>query len=536
MITKSHNFRTRNTHYISLFYLAVLFVVMGCSKDEPSTVDTEEVGASDDDTDSMDSPIEEPADVDMNQDGAINILLLGPSSSIGSGVSTFSLGPVAEELRTILTEDAKVTAEIHIEYEDTYKDKTMMVGLGSDTGNQYEYTHYAHSLLQYYYWPEGQQERMANLKGAGEKDWDYVVIAADPYIISKVPGFYSLGVNTIAAKVAEGNAQPLLLMPWPKNEQNTGPLTHFEEFTYRTAVGAKVGIDVVPAGLAWQDLSSDLKDEQTAHPSPNGAYLAAASIYTQLFKENAATSEYTYNDALADVAFQNVNQAKDATHFSGIFTYNSPFQTGNVDASIIRYNHTGTSSENGIIGGLNWVISKTDGTQLERDGAPTVHFNLGRANTNFEANKRYKIDPSSFDYSIGFPMQDGSTTGDTSMLYGIDKRGSQSENGTDLSVAFHMIRENELPTARAVPIRALYAQMKALNIADSAYRDNWHMSRDLDRASGAYIYTLLTGKCDLGAEPADTSSGEWRSWRAHKLGYETAWNLMTLEGKIPDCD
>jgi hypothetical protein len=38
-------------------------------------------------------------------------------------------------------------------------------------------------------------------------------------------------------------------------------------------------------------------------------------------------------------------------------------------------------------------------------------------------------------------MQDTSTTGNISQLYGIDKRNSQRENGTDLGVALHMVRE-----------------------------------------------------------------------------------------------
>ncbi len=534
MISESDYFQTMSNRFNWLLFVALLFLFTACSKDETSTTGNEEDSIEEDGA--PNSPNDERFNADINQDGTLNILLLGPSKSITTGVSTFSLEPVAAQLNAILSQDSTVTTPVHIAYEDTYRAKDVVVGLGSDASNQIEYTHYAHSLLQYYYWPEGQEDRMSYLKGDSEKDWDYVVIAADPYIVSKTPGFYALGVHKIAAKVAEGGATPLLLMMWPKNEQNTAPSSHFEEFSYRIANGAKANLDVVPAGLAWQGLSSELKDEETAHPSPNGAYLAAATIYAQLYDENASTSDYAYNDSLADAALQHVREAKTETHFSGEFTYNSPFQGGNINESIIRYNHTGTSSENGIIGGLNWVVAKDDGTQLERDGAPTVHFNLGRANTNFEANKRYKVDANKFDYSIGFPMQDGGSTGDTSMLYGIDKRGSQTENGTDLGVALYMVRENELPTARAIPIRALYAQMKELQIAASAYRDNWHMSRDLDRASGAYIYTLLTGKCDLGEEPMDTASAAWRSWRAHKLGYETAWTLRSLEGDVPECN
>ena len=30
-----------------------------------------------------------------------------------------------------------------------------------------------------------------------------------------------------------------------------------------------------------------------------------------------------------------------------------------------------------------------------------------------------------------------------------------------------------------------------------------------------------------------TDSAQWRSWMAHKIGYETAWNVMHLEGISP---
>ena len=42
------------------------------------------------------------------------------------------------------------------------------------------------------------------------------------------------------------------------------------------------------------------------------------------------------------------------------------------------------------------------------------------------------------------------------------------------------------------------------------------------RASGAFVYTMLTGHCAVGDEPADQDSGAWRSWLAHRIGYEAA--------------
>ena len=130
-------------------------------------------------------------------------------------------------------------------------------------------------------------------------------------------------------------------------------------------------------------------------------------------------------------------------------------------------------------------------------------------------------------------MQDHSNHGDISMLYGLDKRRSDSENGTDLGVARKIVNDSELPSGRSIPVRTLFAQMREAIPEQSAYSDGWHMNGDLNKAIGAYMYTLLTGHCALDAEPAERDSSEWRSWLAHKTGYETAWNLMHLSGVAP---
>ncbi|MDB4292427.1 hypothetical protein N9954_03410 [Maribacter sp.] len=522
---------TSNTYFWKpMFFLILACCLTACSSDtDLETLENEEDATEDE----VVTDPTQPFNADINGDGELNVLILGTSKSIHSSAESFAPGTIATELNNILTEDATNTATVYVEAEDIYKSKEVTVGLGSG-GTEYAYMHYCHSLVQYYYWPENMEARMDKLSGKGAKKWDYVVIAADPYMVSNLPGYYSLGVNKIAAKVVEGGAKPLLMMMWPKAQTSLSSIAHFEEYTYRAAAGAAVELETIPAGLAWQTLANDKKDESTAHPSPNGAYTAAATIYAQIYGKSAAESTYDYDNTIAETAFAIVKSAATENHFSGVRTHVSPFLACDISDAAIHYNHTGTSTERGILAGLNWVFGKSDKT-LAADGPSPINFNFGRANTNFEADKRYRIDASAFDFSFGFPMQDGSNTGDVSQLYGIDKRNSQSENGTDLGVALYMVREAELPYARAVPIRTLYAQLKEMNIATSAYRDNWHLSRDLDKAIAGYMYTLLTGSCDLGEEPADTASAEWKSWASHKIGYETAWNLMYLDGKAPSC-
>ena len=245
-------------------------------------------------------------DPDINGDGSIHILVLGTNSSIDGGKG-FSPDQIATELENILDADASLGVPVNVVAEDIHLTRTVTVGLGQG-GTEYDWIHHSHSLIQYYYWPDGREARMANLNGTGGIDWDYVVIASDPYILSAIPGYFALGVNKIAAKVAEGGGVPLLLMMWPENESSGASIAHFEEFTYRTADGSKVELSVIPAGLAWEALPVGKKDVSGSHPSPNGAYLAAASMYAHIRGENATASDYIYDDELADMAYMTVEQ------------------------------------------------------------------------------------------------------------------------------------------------------------------------------------------------------------------------------------
>jgi hypothetical protein len=473
----------------------------------------------------------ETPDPDVNGDGTINILVLGTNQSIEQGAEAFSPDQIAAELQSVLSADSSIAENINVVAEDIYLAKQITTGLGQG-GTEYEYQYHRHSLAQYYYWPEDQEARLANLAGEGGVDWDHVVIAGDPHIVSTAPGYYSLGVNKVAAKVAQGDAQPLLLMMWPGGADSGASVDHFAEHTYRTADGSKVALPAIAAGRAWEALPADKKDSAATHPTPNGAYLAGAAIYAHLFDQSASASDYAYDDDIADSVFSTLGDEAGETHYSGPVGFVSPFKSCDISDRILNYNHTGTSSENGILSGFNWVCAKAR-VQVNVNGTPPINFNYGRANTNFEPEKRYQIDPAAFDFSLGFPMQDHSNNGNVSMLYGLDKRVSNTDNGTDLGVSRFMVREAELPYARAIPLRTLFAQMHEASPGISAYGDGWHMSGDLDKAAGAYMFTLLTGHCALDAEPEDQDSGEWRTWAAHKTGYETAWNVMHLQGAAP---
>ncbi|MFK8001591.1 MAG: hypothetical protein AB8H86_18495 [Polyangiales bacterium] len=470
---------------------------------------------------------------DFNGDGEVNILVLGTTRGVRGG-DEFAPGNVAVELESILRADPEITMPVSVVAEDIVR----TASVNDDTGYR------VHSMLQYYYWPEGEAARHANLRGEGDVDWDHVIIASDPRIVAGTPGYFALGVNKVAEMVRAGNAEPRLLMVWPSGGMDAS-VAQLEEFTYRAADGAAERMRVVPAGLAWDALPAADQDTADVHPTPNGAYLAAAGIYAQLYERSASESGYTMNDGIADVA-ENVGLAAAMeSHFSGLRTHASAFAPGAVAARPILYHQTGTSTEAGIRGGFRGAGVNVNFIEVP-DDAPFAHFNYGRANSYYEDDKRYQHDPSRFDYSFGLPFHHGRDAdgmpngGDTTMRYAMDPRVGSDPRATDLAIALYMADNDQLPESRSLPIRAMFAQAReAHGLANpdaepfTAYRDRTHMGGDLNRASGAFLYTVLTGHCGLADEPEDTASDDWKRWVAHRTGYETAWTMMYLRRRAP---
>jgi len=466
--------------------------------------------------------------VDINGDGTLNILVIGTSVSIENNFEEFSPNPITTELQSILSADTSISINVNVVAEDIYKMKPVTTGIAAQITTNRNY--YCHSLAQHYYWPDAHNARMDNLTGNNGVDWDYVVIGADPYIVSKMPGYYSLGVNKIAAKVIEGGATPLLLMEWLNDSTQ---INHFEEFTYRAADGSRSPLQVIPGGLAWDALPASMKDSATVHPTPNGSYLVAASIYAHLFNRSASSSVYSYNDTIADIAETTVINSTSQTHYTGNPTFVSPFKNCGISDSSLIYNHGGTSTENGILSGLQWVVTKNQKT-LQYGASTPIHFNYGRSSMG--GTHLYSIDSSKYDYSFGYPLQDDASTGLVTMLYGLDKRRNTGDVETDLGTARQMINQSELPYARNVPLRTIIAQLleEIPGVRIYPVGDPWHLSSDVNKAIGSYMYTILTSDCTCEPMPSDTSS--FRSWMAHKIGQRTAWNVMSMNEITPCSD
>jgi hypothetical protein len=400
----------------------------------------------------------------------------------------------------------------------------------------YQFSGYSEllSLAQYSFWSEGKSARDELLEGGGSS-FDYVILFHDPYVLSRMPGYFAEGVNMISNQIKAGGATPLLFMQWPAPD-STVSVDAFSEITYRVGAGAQV--HVIPAAQAWNGLEA--KDTSSKHPTPLGALVAAMAIYSEISDASAGGEFSNEGDAaLADDVFDIVQRERYASHFSGPFSILTPFSmTGRPKTSgEITACHTGTSTEDGILDGIQSVVNLIGDSSLKLqdcDSAPT-DFNLGRGNWNYESHKQYKVDPL-YNMSFAFPMPQ-MQEGPENFEDGLDKGGFAAGCCNDLQICDQLITRGEvIDGARCVPIRLMFNKMKAACTEECAhehmstgYRDNVHMSRFLDSASGSYIYTMVSGRpCNFSSEPADRGSDDWRHWLGREIGCETAWRLATL--------
>ena len=172
--------------------------------------------------------------------------------------------------------------------------------------------------------------------------WDYVVIIGDPYTMEKTPGMYAQGVAKVAEEVAKGAdpAEVILLMNWPAGASSSS-VAHYKEVVYRA--GRSGGYKVAPAALAWQDAGSPTAGG--GHPNADGAYIAAASIYSRIYNQSASNSGYTYNDTLAGTVQTTVAANVGQPQYSGDFSFINPYLMLGDKRRDVHFSERGTSTE-----------------------------------------------------------------------------------------------------------------------------------------------------------------------------------------------
>jgi len=461
---------------------------------------------------------------------SLDILVIGSDKVMDTSESAFSPVIIADRLRDILSADKKIEKKINVVLDNYYKSKKGVVtGYGT-----FKPTCYSHTLVQHYYWPDGRDDRLKNLRGESGTDWDYVVMMDDAYMLANTPGYHAEGVNAITEEVLSGGAVPLLLMQWPGSGSKF-TTAHLSEISYRVGDGA--GATVVPAGNAWHTLKK--KDEHANHPTPDGAYLAAASIYSEIFKRSASDSDYSYNDTIADHVWSSAQAERDKTHYTGKYSFLSPICFGKNFDRHVNFNHSGTSTESGTSRNLLIMLERMKMTckpyhlvfkkTVPEELRPTA-FNYGRS-WGFEPGKRYRPDPTMSRVSFSYAFQDSGKNNAASLshLYAIDKRGNFF-TGTEGRVIRDILTKGELAKgARCVPDRIMWCKLHDIDptyVAVHGHKKEFYLA-----ASAAYMVTLLSGRCPISKEPPIRESGVWHSWRASVVGYKTAVRMCTLQGR-----
>lgn len=400
-----------------------------------------------------------------------NVLVVASTRPYSSqhGVRPMDEPSIIKLVKQRLASDMGIKGNINVVLEDVYRTKQLETATGG-SGGIGQNTYKCHSLAQWYFWPEGREERMANLKGQGATKWDAVVLMGDASLLANMPGVFVEGATLIINKVREGSAKPVLIVP-PLDGANAGTVA---EAVCMVGMTADVPVLPRPAALTMKKLSESGFDRETV------------------------------------------------------------FSMKYVDKRTVTYNHTGSSSERGIEGAVKAAAGRC-GVQMEKPDVNKfegkIDFNYGRANSNFEKEKQYKVNPDKFGRSYGFPMQDHSKSADITMPYGIDRRG---DDGTDLGIAWDMIDQNEVEKdIRCIPIRLMYAKLNEANPELKPCGDSWHMSKYLNTASGTFIYTLLSGRCPVDNRPEAGNADAMNHWLGQRIGYETAWRMSHIAARVP---
>jgi hypothetical protein len=432
----------------------------------------------------------------------VNVLVIGSDTDL-SGMyqmgdkATPSAAGVKTQLENILGGASLGT--VNVVLQETYDYKGYVVN-GTRAG--YSYCANLATWFFYEYDEDGVKDttfmlnRWKNLRGESGTDWDYVILVGDDITIDKIPGVYTLGVAKIAEEAAKGGAETILLMTRP-GPLSQSTIAHHKEVVYRT--GRSGGYKVAPAALAWQAAGSPAG-------ATDNAYIGAASIYSRIWNKSAKQSSYTYNDGMADTVFTTVTANKSpAVQYTGSFnntitrngtTYPGPFAFHG-DKS--RY----TSPREG------------KGSSTERDLAKYAQYAAERAGTvpgSDTGGKRYYITRYSrpADMNFMFSYQSG-------------------------SVLPH-IADNELkrtwsfltPGNRFLPIRLIWGSIAQTDPYESPYA-GVHISGPAYVSSGTFVYTIISGRCPVDTEPSPSTL----TWRSQMAGYETAWQLATLQARAP---
>ena len=92
------------------------------------------------------------------------------------------MNEIAIKLQTMLESDDTVDSQVHVTAQDLYRTTQLETGYGQG-GDVYNWPYFCHSIMQYLVWPDGLEQRLQNLRGRAEHDWDHIIVAGDLGIV-----------------------------------------------------------------------------------------------------------------------------------------------------------------------------------------------------------------------------------------------------------------------------------------------------------------------------------------------------------------
>lgn len=130
------------------------------------------------------------------------------------------------------------------------------------------------------HWAEGAAQGMIM-----QDKWDVVVLQQGPSALPESQADLLASTRMFATLAGEHGARVALLMVWP---EATRPLAWDDVRTSYSNAAAAVGGIMVPAGEAWRaawrrDPSLELYSSDGFHPARMGSYLAALTLFEQLY-------------------------------------------------------------------------------------------------------------------------------------------------------------------------------------------------------------------------------------------------------------
>jgi hypothetical protein len=469
----------------------------------------------------------------------VNVLIIGSThdtSEYNTSASSVPFSPSPTSIATYLQNilQAADGGTVKVATRERYATATTILGQ----------TTYAFNLASWYHWPfpkGSETNRWADLRGEAGTNWNYVVLIGDPYTIEYTPGLYAHGVAQIANEVAKGSGETILLMSWPSGAHSS--VEHYKEVVYRA--GRSGGYKVAPAGLAWVSAAKPTGN--------NAAYLAAATIYSRIYGQNAKNTGYTYNNSMADAAYTAVTNNVGKPQYTGVFSFQNPYLMKKDTRREIYFSAHGSSTEDYFKGAAGdairrcnigvtsfFVWNTTYDAYLANGGTqqwltwPTntplpIAWNHGRdPATVGDWWKGYIIETNHWDFAYGFRYHQSTwaeSVDDANAHY----VGQMLNHDNELT--HRMLSQGN--SVRSIPVRHLWAQFHKIYPTANPQSDGTgpHLSTYENEAVGTYMYTLYSGRCSLNPEPDPLDKD--KDWVAQKIGYETAWQLGRCQTRAP---